>query len=101
MNASVLVGIVPSFLFTSLGPKKTILLGGLLITVAHIIAAVVLNSGSMNKSTATALLFITGILGGQGACIIFFSAAGAALKQNSIICTSLVSKSLYGLLGGS
>jgi hypothetical protein len=77
--ASTLVGVVPSHLYSKYGPKKTILIGGALITVAHLLAATLLmaNFGSF---LATVLMFIVGVVGGQGACIIFFSALGAMLK---------------------
>jgi len=81
---------VPSKLYAKFGPKKTILIGGVLLTGAHILAAFVLGS-DLGKFVATVLLFVLGIAGGQGACIIFLSALGAMLKQHSIICTSLVS----------
>lgn len=84
------MGIVPSKLYAKFGPKKTILIGGVLLTGAHILAAFVLGS-DLGKFVATILLFVLGIAGGQGACIIFLSALGAMLKQHSIICTSLVS----------
>jgi hypothetical protein len=89
VNAATLVGIVPSILYAQQGPKKTILIGGILLTAAHILAAFVLEA-QFGKSLATILLFVVGVVGGQGACIIFFSALGAMLKQHSIICTSLV-----------
>jgi hypothetical protein len=94
VNAAVLTGIVPSKLYSKFGPKKTILIGGLLLTAAHILAAFVLGS-DLGKFLATVLLFVLGIAGGQGACIIFLAAMGAMLKQHSIICTSLVSLSLF------
>ena len=89
INASVLVGIVPSKLYSKFGPKKTMIIGGALITGAHILAALIL-SLEMSRLPATVLLFCLGVAGGQGACIIFLSAMGAMLKQHSIICTSLV-----------
>jgi len=76
-------------LFSKYGPKKTIFIGGVLLTSAHILAAVLL-MGNFGNFIATLLMFIVGVVGGQGACIIFFSALGAMLKQHSIICTSLV-----------
>lgn len=80
---------VPSYLYSKYGPKKTILIGGVLLTAAHILAAVLLmvNLGSF---LATIFMFAVGVVGGQGACIIFFSALGAMLKQHSIICTAWV-----------
>ena len=84
------MGIVPSKLFARFGPKKTILIGGILLTAAHIVAAFILHANFEN-GLATILIFIVGIAGGQGACIIFLTSLGAMLKQHSIICTSLVS----------
>lgn len=84
-----MVGYVPAKFYSKFGPKKTILIGGILLTASHILAAVILNA-DLGKTPATVLLFVIGVLGGQGACIIFLTALGAMLKQHSIICTSLV-----------
>jgi hypothetical protein len=67
-----------------------------MITIAHILSILVLNI-SMSKSAATVTLFVIGVIGGQGACIVFLTSLGAVLKMHSIISTSLVSinKVLY------
>ena len=60
-----------------------------MITVAHILAILTLNS-NLGKTSATVLLFLVGVIGGQGALIVFLTALGATLKMHSIISTSLV-----------
>ena len=63
MNASVLVGIVPSILYKKFGPKKSILIGGFLLTAAHILAAFIL-SHDLGRFLSTVLLFCIGVVGG-------------------------------------
>lgn len=63
MNAAVLVGYVPSKLYSRYGPKKTILVGGLLLTASHILSALILNL-DLGKFLATILLFSAGVAGG-------------------------------------
>jgi hypothetical protein len=60
-----------------------------MLTIAHIIAAFTLTQNNKD-STSTILLFIVGIVGGQGSCIIFLSTLSTMLRYHSIICTSLV-----------
>lgn len=67
---------------------------GLLITVAHIIAAIALNA-NLGRTSATVSLFLVGVMGGQGALIVFLTALGATLKMHSIISTSLVGFALH------
>lgn len=87
-----MIGYVPSKFYRRYGPKKTIIIGGFLITVAHVIAAIILQL-ELSKGVATVLLFLIGVIGGQGACIVFLTALGAALKMHTIISTSMVSYS--------
>ena len=63
MNASVLVGIVPAKLYQKFGPKKTMLIGGFLLTASHILAAIILNL-DLSKTLATTLIFCIGVIGG-------------------------------------
>ena len=42
LNASVLFGVWPSYLFRKYGARKTIIFGGLLLTMAHLGAALML-----------------------------------------------------------
>lgn len=63
MNASVLIGLVPSILYDKYGVKKTIFIGGLLLTAAHLMAALMLNS-EKTGGASTILLFIVGVVGG-------------------------------------
>eukprot|EP00347_Sterkiella_histriomuscorum_P000271 403376522 len=100
VNASALVGYVPSKFYRKFGPKKTILIGGALITIAHVVAAIVLQL-ELSKNVATVLLFIIGVLGGQGACIVFLTALGATLKMHSIVSTSLVNGIMFTYFLGS
>lgn len=58
-----MVGIVPSILYEEYGVKKTIFIGGVLLTIAHVIAALMLNSDK-SGSVSTLMLFIIGIIGG-------------------------------------
>jgi hypothetical protein len=44
VNASVLFGVLPSKLYRKYGPRKTMLIGGILLTGAHVAAALMLNS---------------------------------------------------------
>jgi ABC-type iron transport system FetAB permease component len=44
VNASVLFGVLPSYLYRKYGPRKTMILGGLLLTGAHVGAALMLGS---------------------------------------------------------
>ena len=90
MNASILVGYIPARFYRRYGPKKTILIGGTMLTIAHIISLLILTL-EIKSGVATILMFVAGIMGGQGACIVFLSALGATLKMHSIISTSLVS----------
>ena len=44
VNASVLFGILPAYLYKKYGARKSMILGGLLITGAHVAAALMLTS---------------------------------------------------------
>ena len=90
LNASVLFGILPAKLLSMYGHKKTIILGGLFLTGAHVLAAFMLSSNRPNDTLTTFLLFAVAVLGGQGACIIFLSTLYFQLRYHSIICTHLV-----------
>lgn len=59
--------------------------------MAHIIAVITLNA-NLGRTGATVALFLVGVMGGQGALIVFLTALGAVLKMHSIISTSLVSQ---------
>ncbi|CDW91191.1 UNKNOWN [Stylonychia lemnae] len=100
VTASNLFGIVPSRLYSAFGPKKTILIGGILLTIAHVTAALIIDA-NLSKNAATALLFTIGILGGQGACIIFLSSLGAMHKLHSTVCSCLINGILLAYLLGS
>jgi hypothetical protein len=63
VNASVLTGIVPSILYKKFGPKKSILIGGGLLTICHIISALILGA-DLGKTIAGFLLFFVAIVGG-------------------------------------
>ena len=72
------------------------MIGGVMLTAAHILAAMMLNSNKSGKEdTSTFLVFLIGIIGGQGASIIFLSILTAMLKWNSIVSTGLVNLIIF------
>jgi MFS family permease len=99
VNASFLTGIIPSILSDKIGARKTMLLGGLLITASHIFGAMMFAGGSNSVSVFT--LFLIGIVGGQGASMIFLSAWSAMLKYHSILCTNLITAVLFAYFLGA
>jgi hypothetical protein len=100
VNASVLFAIWPSYLYRRYGPRKTIIFGGLLLTAAHLVAALMLSSNKTD-SFSTILLFLVGIIGGQGASIIFITTLSFMLRYHSIICTHLLNALLFTYFLGS
>lgn len=66
------------------------IIGGSLLSLAHVLAGLMLNSTRTADSFTTAGLFIIGILGGQGASIIFISTLSFMLRYHSIVCSHLV-----------
>lgn len=98
VNASILTGIVPSKLYKRFGAKQTIFLGGILLGGAHVATAILINISSSSSSATTFLLFLIAIIGGQGACIIYLSAICYSIKYHSILCTHMITGTLFSYL---
>ncbi len=71
-----------------------------MITAAHLSAAMLLKS-TKNDNFTTFVLFMIGIIGGQGACIIFISTLSYMLSYHSIICSHLLNALLFSYFLGS
>jgi len=64
VHASVFAGIGPSYFHRKYGVQKSMIFGGLMLTGAHLIGLMMLNSENRGDSFATLLLFIMGVIGG-------------------------------------
>ena len=98
VNASLLCGIVPAKLYKRFGAKRTIMLGGILLSGSHILTAVMINISSSSSTLTTIVLFLIAIFGGQGASIIFISSLCYSIKYHSLLCTHLISGILFSYL---
>jgi len=98
VNAAFMTAIIPAMITEKIGARKTIILGGLLITGCHILGALIFSGSS---SPSVIMLFLLGIVGGQGASMIFLSAWSAMLKYHSILCTNLITAVMFAYFLGS
>lgn len=95
------MGIIPALLADNIGSRKTMLFGGLLLTGAHLLGAMMFADSTEKTDNSVCMLFLMGIVGGQGASMIFLSAWAAMLKYHSILNTSLITAILFGYFLGS
>ena len=85
LNASALFGILPGLLLKLLDPKKTAILGGLFIVFAQMMTAMMVSSEHQKiKDNPAWLLGSICVLGGQGACLVFFSCMQALMNLQTI-----------------
>ena len=85
LNASALFGIVPGILLKILDPKKTAILGGILVVFAQVMTATMVSSEHKKiKDNPAWLLGSICVLGGQGACLVFFSCMQALMNLQTI-----------------
>ena len=74
LNAFALFGIIPGILLRYLSPKKTAILGGLLITLGQMITCLMVSSEHAKiKDNSTFVLGSICIMAGQGSCMVLFS----------------------------
>jgi len=72
-----------------------------MLTIAHVISLLMLSAESKSGFLTTFLLFTMGVIGGQGACVIFISTWTAAVRYHSILCSSLITGLLFSYFLGS
>lgn len=85
LNASSLFGIFPGILLKMLDPKKTAVLGGICVVFAQMMTAVMVSSEHDKiKDNSAWLLGSICFVGGQGACLVFFSCMQALMNLQTI-----------------
>ena len=85
LNGSALFGILPGFLLKWLDPKKTVLIGGVLIVIGQTMTALMVSSehAALAKVPAWMLGAIC-VLSGQGSCLVLFSSMQALMNLQTI-----------------
>lgn len=102
MNALSLFAIGPGLVVQWLSPKKSAVLGGLLIMFAQLMTVFMVKSEreSITKNSY-ALLFAIIICAGQGSCMVLLSVMQALLNMQTIQSTSVISTCIFSYYLGS
>jgi len=99
LNVSVLVAIIPVMVLKALDVRKSIFLGGFLITAAQLLAYFMIttdmNYKSFRDNSATIVLIVS-LLGGQGACLVLFALMQSLLESTTVLCCHFVCGLLIG-----
>ena len=82
LNAFALFGILPGIVLKFLSPKKTAVLGGILITLGQVMVVLMVSTEHANitKNPAWVLGSICAIAG-QGSCMVFFASLQALMNM--------------------
>lgn len=76
LNVAIMVGIIPVMILKAIDVRKSVFLGGFLITIAQTLGYFMIttdmNYKSFRENSAT-IIFIVSVLGGQGACLVLFA----------------------------
>jgi len=95
---------VPAFLLKLFDTKKSMILGGALVTVAHVLALVMINYAGNRKSimdNSTMMVFLIAILGGQGACLLLLTLLQSLFTAMSVVCVHFVSSLMVSYFFGA
>ena len=85
LNASALFGILPGILLKLLDPKKTAILGGLLIVFGQVMTALMVSSEHQKiKDNPVWMLGSICVLSGQGSCLVLYSCMQALMNLQTI-----------------
>jgi len=103
LYVSFLFGFLPAFLLKMFG-RKSFIVGGLLITAAHVLAAVMITYAGNKKAimnNSSLMAFLIAILGGQGASLIFIALLQTVMAAMSVVCTHFVAGLIVSYFFGS
>ena len=85
LNAFSLFGIIPGILLKYLSPKKTAVLGGIMVVIGLVMTVLMVSTdhAEIVKNPAWMLGSIC-VISGQGSCLIFFSSMQALMNMQTI-----------------
>ena len=96
INASSLFGILPGIIIKLLAPKKSAILGGLLIVAGQMMSAMLISSEHQHiKDNPAWVLATICILVGQGSCMVLLSSLQALMNLQTIQASHVISTCLF------
>jgi len=100
---SFLFGFIPASLL-KVFEKKSFIVGGLLLVVAHVLAAVMITYTGNRKAimnNSSLYTFLIAVLGGQGASLIFIATLQSVLSSMTVVCTHFTASLIVAYFFGS
>ena len=102
LNAFSLFGIIPGILLKYLSPKKTAVLGGIMVVIGLVMTVLMVSTdhAEIVKNPAWMLGSIC-VISGQGSCLIFFSSMQALMNMQTIQASHVISTCLVSYYLGA
>ena len=102
LNGSALFGILPGLLLKYLAPKKTAILGGVLIVLGQMATTLMIASEHEKiKENSALVLGSICILAGQGSCLVLLSCLQALMNMQTIQASHVISTCLVSYYLGA
>jgi len=99
-----MTGIIPVFVLKCLDVRKSMFLGGTLVTLAHFLSHLMITTDGTRqdiRNNSTIAVFSISVCGGQGASLILFACLQSILEMTTVLCCQFVSSLLIANFFGS
>ena len=96
-NASILFGIIPGFILLLLKPKKSTILGTLLVIASFVLTNELIKGDHEHiKENPESTLFVISFISGQGACLVLLAVIQALLNMQTVLASAVVCSTIFG-----